>query len=59
MKDKEEEMEDQDYEFNSSEWQGKSEDQVEGYHQQGGCVFVVFIILLVWFVAYELIKFLS
>ncbi len=54
-----EEMEDQDHEFNSSEWQGRSEDQVNNDHKIGGCCFIIFLIGLVWFGFYKLFEFLS
>lgn len=54
-----EEMEDQDHEFDSSEWQGRSEDNVNNNHRIGGCLFIVFLICLVWFGFYKLFAFLS
>ncbi len=59
MKDIYEETEDQDCKFNSSEWQGRSEDQVNNNHRIGGCLFIVFLICLVWFGFYKLVEFLS
>ena len=40
-------------------YQGRSEDQVNNNARTGGCAFVFFLIILVWWGAYELIKYLS
>lgn len=40
-------------------FQGRSENQIKNNARVGGCTFVLFIIALVWYAAYELIKWLS
>ncbi len=45
--------------YPSEEYQGRSKRQVENNSRDGGCLFVLFIIALVWFGIYKLIMWLA